>query len=80
MKITIENTSKIVRVSTRPNFEPSIDCRVWEGVTDTGIRVQCLIPRIATFVTDDQEDFIRELQSVRPPTADFNAFPLRMVI
>ena len=84
MKITIESTTKIVRL-TKHRFpliaqESDIECRVWEGVTETGIRVQCLIPRIATFAADDQEQFIRELEAKKPPTADYNAFPLRMVL
>ena len=98
MKITIESTTKIVKVISRdathnnslsrPGWnrppgvrnETAIECRVWEGVTETGIRVQCLIPRIATFAANDQEQFIRELEAKKPPTAELNAFPLRMVL
>lgn len=84
MKITIENTTKIVRLS-KHRFplvaqDDDIKCRVWEGVTETGIRVQCLIPRISTFAANDQEQFIRELEEKKPPTAELNAFPIRMVI
>ena len=43
MKITIESTTRLVTVNA-PHSEDGIQCRVWEGVTEHGIRVQCLRP------------------------------------
>lgn len=40
MKITIENTSKIVSLN-------GIPARIWEGETENGIKVHCFISRIA---------------------------------
>lgn len=79
MKITIESTSEIVQIRTA-EFADSISCRVWEGKTESGIKVQCLIPRIAALKTENLEEFERELEEKRPPSDGFRAFPLRMVI
>ena len=73
MKITIESTTRIVNAS-------GIDCRVWEGVTERGIKVQCLIPRIAALIGQDLSQFEAELQEQKPPSADAQAFSLRMIL
>lgn len=73
MKITIESTARIVNAS-------GIDCRVWEGVTERGIKVQCLIPRIAALKDQDLSQFEAELQEKKAPSADAEAFPLRMIL
>lgn len=73
MKITIESTTEIVSVN-------GIDCRVWEGETASGIRVQALIPRIAALKTQNLAQFEMELQEQKPPAAAERAFPLRMLI
>lgn len=73
MEISIRNTTRIVQVN-------GIDCRVWEGVTASGIKVQCLIPRIAAIKGEDLSEFERELQECLPPSPDVSAFPLRMIL
>ena len=73
MKITIWNTTKFVEVD-------GIRCRVWEGKTESGIQVQCLVPRIAARASEDLREFERELQEQRAPSPEFNAFPLRMIL
>jgi hypothetical protein len=45
-----------------------------------GIKVQALITRIAAKTGQDLSQFERELQETRPPSADFQAFPLRMIL
>lgn len=83
MKITIESTTKIVEVA---NDSPGtgklafIQCRVWEGVTESGIRVQCLIPRIAAEEGQDLSKFEQELKQCRTPSVDVQMFPLRMIL
>ncbi|MGA8221473.1 MAG: hypothetical protein WB780_07435 [Candidatus Acidiferrales bacterium] len=79
MKITIESTSEIVQIRTA-EYADSISCRVWEGQTESGIKVQALIPRIAALKTDDLTEFERELQEQKPPSAEVRAFPMRMII
>ena len=73
MKMTIESTTKVVNAS-------GVDCRVWEGVTERNIKVQVLIPRIAALADQDLSQFEAELKEMRPPSAEVNAFPLRMIL
>ena len=73
MKITIESTTKIVNAD-------GIDCRVWEGTTERGIEITCLIPRIAVKNGQDTSQFEVELQEQRAPSATIEAWPLRMVL
>lgn len=73
MKITIESTSEIVSVN-------GIDCRVWEGETASGIKLQALVPRIAVHKDQDASQFDAELQEQSPPLPAERAFPLRMLI
>ena len=75
MKITIESTSHITTLNGVP-------ARIWEGVTETGVRVHCYVTRIA--VPNDhpaeQERFARELQEHKAPSPEVAAIPLRMVL
>ena len=73
MKITIESTTKLVEAS-------GVQCRVWEGKTERGVEVVVLIPRIAAKAGQDLSQFEVELQEQRPPSADANVFPLRMIL
>lgn len=41
MKINIESTTKVVNVN-------GVAARIWEGQTDTGIKVQAFLTRIAS--------------------------------
>lgn len=50
MKITIESTSQIVTIV---QGVAEITARVWEGQTESGIKVACLIPRIVARRADD---------------------------
>lgn len=73
MKITIENTDQIVKVSR------DVNARIWEGTTDSGVRVHCLITRIAVHNSEDQSQFERELEDVTPASArTLEAFPTRL--
>lgn len=73
MKLTIESTTKLVNAN-------GVDCRVWEGVTASGIKVQCLIARVAVADGQDVSQFEAELKQQRPPSAAVEAFPLRMIL
>ena len=85
MKITIENTSKVVELNGVP-------ARIWEGTTDTGIPVHCYVTRIAVAKDADLTQFERELYgcnppswfswwcTMRPPSAAVKEIPLRMVL
>jgi len=55
MKMTIESTTKIVKVD-------GIDCRVWEGETERGVKVICIIPGVAVADEQDVPQFEAEWQ------------------
>lgn len=74
MKIQIESTEKIVTLNGVP-------ARIWEGRTDSGIKVHCFITRIAIDKDEtNQEQFQKELQEHRPPSVEVEDFPLRMIL
>lgn len=78
MKITIENTEKIVELVIGSTAVPA---RIWEGETDTGIKVHCYITRIAApAMGTDLEQFDRELKAVRAPSKEVEAIPLRLIL
>ena len=77
MKITIENTTKMVELQLNG---VSVPARIWEGRTESGIPVHCYITRIA--VRDDQDctQFERELVEQRTPSAEVAAIQLRLIL
>jgi hypothetical protein len=79
LKITIESTDRFITVET-PQSLCAIPGRVWEGKTESGIYVQCVITRIAAPAEADQSQFKAELSEQAPPVAGPEVFPLRMVI
>lgn len=77
MKITIESTTKIVNLIDRLSGQ-GVPARVWEGETESGVKVVCLIARIAARADQDLSEFDRELKEQKQPEAE-NVFPLRMI-
>jgi hypothetical protein len=80
MKITIENTSKIVTLQISGTDVPA---RIWQGETDTGIPVQVFVTRIGPEIPKDDprcEQFARELREVGAPRPTIEAIPLRMIL
>lgn len=74
MKITIYSTTMFVETNC-------VTCRVWEGQTERGIKIQCLIPRIAAERGQDLTQFEAELMEQSAPSVDtVQAFPLRMIL
>jgi len=74
MKITIESTTEIVQINRVP-------ARIWEGKTESGIPVHCLVTRIAVHKDEDAEQFEKELIEQKPPSIDaLKAYDLRMVL
>lgn len=74
MKITIESTSKIVELNDVP-------ARIWEGETESGIKVHCFITRIACDKNEERADEFRtELQEQKPPSKGVDSYPLTMFI
>lgn len=77
MNIQIHNTDALVELA-------GLQCRVWEGVTDNGVAVFCLIPRIShkdNISAEDMKVFRSELDEVIEPSKDaVKCFSLRQVI
>ncbi len=78
MKITLESTTRIIDVKSSASAD-GIECRVWEGQTESGIKVQALIPRIAALKAEDLSQFEAELKEQRAPRME-SAWPLRMIL
>jgi hypothetical protein len=80
MKITIENTSRIVELDTGSGLIPA---RIWEGHTESGTPVHCFITRIAATIPRDdprQAEFVRDLQEQRAPSAAVATIPLLLLL
>lgn len=78
MKITIESTDRIIPIEHAGL--PHMEGRLWQGKTDKGIEVQCVIVRIATPAQgSDLSQFRSDLQECVSPWLP-EAFPARMVI
>lgn len=74
MKLTIESTTKIVELN-------GIPCRVWEGETESGIKVHCFISRVAIDKDEPRADeFQKELTECKPPTEEIQAIPGRLIL
>ena len=74
MKITIESTSKIVSLN-------GIPARIWEGETENGINVHFFISSIAVDRNETHtEEFNRDLQEVRSPSAEIAAYPMNLIL
>jgi hypothetical protein len=78
MKITLENTSKVVTLNTP---DGSVPARIWEGQTEDGIAVHAFITRIAVNKTDDATAFERDLLATREPSPMVDdAYPSSLVL
>lgn len=76
MKATIKSTSKIVHLNGVP-------ARIWEGKTESGVKVHCYITRVAIDKDEKYEErkrFSKELQEHEPPTPEIEAIPGRMIL
>lgn len=74
MKITIESTQQTMTVN-------GVKCRIWEGKTESGIKINCIIPRIAVCADADQTEFDKEFVHEKAPSNEaIEAFPLKMFI
>ncbi|MGH8596004.1 MAG: hypothetical protein ACREXT_05035 [Gammaproteobacteria bacterium] len=84
MKITIENTTKIVMLKIASAEVPA---RVWQGETEDGVPVQCFITRIAPEIPESDPHidertaaFERELKRCATPRPSVEAIPLRLIL
>lgn len=73
MRATIQNTDRVVTVNGVP-------ARVWVGTTESGVRFQALITRIAVEEGEDSEQFDTELRRCDAPVPELFAFPLSLIL
>lgn len=74
MKITIESTTKIVELNGVP-------ARIWEGETESRIKVHCFITRIAIDKDEKRnKEFEIELESQKTPSPEIEVYPLRLIL
>ena len=74
MKITIKSTTKITHLNDVP-------ARIWEGETESGIKLHCYITRVAIDKDETRsEEFEKELQEQETPSAEVEAIPLRLIL
>lgn len=92
MRVTLESTTKIVGLTmdtAETALEPicgvnhSVPARIWEGTTESGIKVHAYITRIAIDKDEPPEAvelFERELAAQRPPSPAVALIPLRLIL
>jgi hypothetical protein len=66
MTVTLTSTDKIVELTTPSGTVPA---RLWEGVTERGIRCHAFVTRIAVHQDDDAAQFEQELQAQHAPVS-----------
>lgn len=77
MKVTLENTTKIVTLNINGHDVPA---RIWEGKTEKGIKCHAFITRIAVHKDDDAAEFEKDLQECEEPSAEIDAIPMHIII
>lgn len=81
MKVTLENTDRIVEVERQGRAGESVPGRVWHGYTETGIPVVFVVTRVQVPAHCDQSAFQRELQETAAPAGrDARAIDMRFII
>lgn len=80
MRITIENTDKIITLKGPIGEVPA---RIWEGRTDSGIRVICFVTRVLVKegqLAEVYEQFERELTETKKASPAAESIPLRLIL
>jgi len=74
MNVQLHSTDKIVHLNGVP-------ARIWEGITEGGIKCHAYITRIACDKDEPNAgEFERDLKQHAVPSAEIQAIPLRMII
>jgi len=78
MKVTLESTTKVTWIVIDGVQVPA---RIWEGITEKGVRCHAYITRIAVSAQDDASEFERDLKEHRAPSTEIDrAIPMRMIL
>jgi len=67
MKATIQSTSEIVEIGA-VGHAGKTKARVWEGVTDSGVKFVAYIPVVQVHKDADNSQFETELSEHEPPS------------
>ena len=79
MKVTLTSTSKILML--KPGLlADGIPARVWEGETESGIKVHAYITRVAVGKNENTQQFEIELQQCNVPSPEVQAIPTRLIL
>lgn len=73
MKIEVSSTTQLVNVN-------GIESRIWEGYTDSGIKIYCIVPKI--FISKDESrktEFEDELQDHGMPSPELTMCLFRTI-
>lgn len=80
MKANIVSTDQIVDVKAI-GHPGQTKARIWEGVTDGGVKFTAYIPIVQVDSGEDNSQFERELSEHKPPESrTLRAISLRMII
>jgi hypothetical protein len=76
MKATIKSTTKIIHLNGVP-------ARIWEGETESRVKIHCYITRVAIDKDEsfyERKRFAEELQEHEPPTPEIEAIPAKLIL
>ena len=73
MKVNLESTTKIVTLNGVP-------ARIWEGKTESGMKVHAFITRVAVDKDEDQTQLQKELQECAAPSKEVEAYPFSLIL
>lgn len=73
MEVKLKSTTKIVELNGVP-------ARVWEGHTESGIKVHAFVTRIAVEKDEDVTEFEQELEEHEPPSEEIQSYPARLIL
>lgn len=77
MKVTLENTTKIVTLNIDGHDVPA---RIWEGETENGVKCHAFITRIAVHKDGDAAEFEKDLEEQKQPSMAIQNIPLHMIL
>ncbi|AXK79975.1 hypothetical protein DW352_05245 [Pseudolabrys taiwanensis] len=69
MKATIQSTDRVVSISDPTCACATLQARVWEGVTESGVPFVAYITIVQVHRKEDNTEFERELQEHKAPDA-----------
>lgn len=77
MKLQAESTTKTVSLFVNGVAVPA---RIWEAVTERGVRCHLYVIRVAVARDQDATQFEEELLEQKVPSAEIQAIPLRLIL